>query len=126
VNIDDRAELLSYSELQDHRSRGSAFQNSRRRRLEALDAAQEASELKSRFVGVSDPEQFVILPAPYSLESADRVMALLREIEAGFLERVKGLEPIAHTLNSELALAELEQVRAAYRTLDNVFEGYPD
>ena len=125
IDVADRAELLAFAQSQDARARGNAFQNVRRRRLEALEAAQEASELRSRFAGV-DPEEFVLLPAPYTLESADRVMALIREIEVGFLKRVEDLKKIGPTLNLSLAEEDLEHVRAAYRTLDNIFEGFQD
>jgi len=128
IDVTDRAELLSYSELQDHRARGSAFQKSRRRRLAAFDAAQAASEFESRFSGV-DPGQFVELPAPFSLESAERAKRLLREIQAGFSERLARLtrlKPTGHEINIKLAKSELEEITAAYQILDNVFERFPD
>jgi hypothetical protein len=126
VDITNRAELLSYGQSQDARGRGKAYQNSRRRQLAALYAAQGASELQSRFSGVTDPEEFVELRAPFSLESAKRVIALLREIRAGFLERAEELKRIGHTLSISLAGAELEEITEVYRRLDNLFEGFAD
>jgi hypothetical protein len=124
LDVTNRAELLEFSQIQDARARGKAYECSRRRKLEALVSAQEANELQSRLSAVTDPEQFIELPAPFSLQSADRAMALLREIRAGFLERVEELKRIGHTLSISLAEGELEELTTVYRALDAIFEGY--
>lgn len=125
VDITDRNELLNFSARQDYRARGAARQNCRRRQMVAWDRERATSEIQSRFVGV-DPDEFVLLPAPYCQESADRVLRLMRQIEAGFSERLAQLEPTGHELNIESAKDDLKEVREAYRLLDKVFEGYLD
>jgi hypothetical protein len=125
VNVGDREAILEYSRLHDIRARGKA-REALRQRLEAASAGQVAHDYSSYFRFVTDPEQFVELPAPFRGETAYQTLALLREIRAAFLRRLQELEVIGHEYSIELAKNELAQVTEAYRLLIIVFEGFPD
>ncbi|PWT83892.1 MAG: hypothetical protein C5B58_05700 [Acidobacteria bacterium] len=125
VNVADRDALLQYSSLQEMRSRGKTRQ-AFRRRLDGAGADLADHDCRPYFRSVIDPEQFVELPAPFSEETANRALELLREIEAAFLHRLQKLDAIGHEYSIELAKTDVAQVTEAYRLLTTVFEGFPD
>jgi len=125
VNIGDRAEILEYSQVQDIRARGKAREASLRR-IEVPDGDHALHPYRSFFQSVIDPDEFVELPPPFSWESADRALALLREIQAAFARRLEELKAIGHQHSIEFAENELRQIIESYRILDTLLEGFPD
>jgi hypothetical protein len=83
-------------------------------------------DYRSFFDSAIDSDEFVELPAPFSWESADRALALLREIGAAFARRLEELKAIGHQHSIHLAENELREVAESQRILDVLLEGFSD